>query len=224
MASKSYRFRDFSNGIKYIFYPIAFLVLFIGVFWVVASPIISPVAVVLKGFITDTPRNMERDVPNIFKDPDDNASVETIKKSDVDYPSYGDQFARLVIQSLEIDAPLFNGADPPQMRKGVGLYTGGLLPGYGGTVVLGAHNNTFFKNLHKIQIGDTVEIRTSYGVYIYEIIDTKSTRFDDPSAVDLTRKEENLTMYTCINWSGVGATPYRLFVYGKFISGPHVID
>ena len=45
------------------------------------------------------------------------------------------------------------------------------MPGYGGTILVAGHNNTYFNGLKNAQVGQRVEIRTSYGNYVYEITD-----------------------------------------------------
>ena len=76
----------------------------------------------------------------------------------------------------------------------------------------------------KRQAGDQIEVRTNYGTYTYEVTGSKTTRYDDTAAYDLTKNEDNLILYTCHRVAGVGATPYRVFVYAKYVSGPKIVS
>ena len=52
----------------------------------------------------------------------------------------------------------------------------------------------------------------------YEILD-----YQDETAYDFTRTDENLSLYTCYPFDALGFTPNRFFVYAKYVSGP-VLD
>ena len=60
-------------------------------------------------------------------------------------------------------------------------------------------------------------------MYTYEVTDTKILDYQDSTAYDFTRQDENLILYTCYPFDALGFTPNRYFVYAKYISGP-VID
>lgn len=65
----------------------------------------------------------------------------------------------------------------------------------------------------------SVEIKTSYGNYIYEITDTAVKKATDRTAYDLSADYENLIMYTCYPFDALGLTTQRYFVYAKLVSG-----
>lgn len=67
---------------------------------------------------------------------------------------------------------IFFGDNDVALRNGVGIYAGSFVPGYGGTILVAGHNNTYFNGLKNAEVGQKVEIKTSYGNYIYEITDT----------------------------------------------------
>lgn len=71
------------------------------------------------------------------------------------------------------------------------------LPGEGKTILLSGHNNTFFNDLQHAEEGATVTITTHYGVYTYEVTETKILDYQDSSAYDFSREDENLILYTC---------------------------
>jgi len=211
------------SGIKYLFYPIAFFLLIVALCFASMGSVLSVGTSAVKMFIMNKPLNLGRDVSDIFVEPtiaEEDVEPDTIKKSEIEFPSAGDLFARISIPSIGLeDAPLYNGAEPKQLIRGVGI-SNGAFPGQGCTIMAGAHNNTHFKNLPKISEGDIVEIRASYGIYKYQVTSKKEALHDDKSAYPISFTEESLILYTCVERGTVGATPYRLFVYLDYISGP----
>ena len=105
------------------------------------------------------------------------------------------------------------------MRNGVGIYAGSFVPGYGGTILVAGHNNTYFNGLKNAQVGQRVEIKTNY---VYEITDTAVKSANDSSAYDLSADYENLIMYTCYPFDELGLTSKRFFVYAKLVSGTQI--
>ena len=112
------------------------------------------------------------------------------------------------------------------MNVGVGTYKDDSrvgIPGEGKTILLAGHNNTFFNDLQHAEAGATVTITTHYGVYTYEVTGTEILDYQDETAYDFTRTDENLILYTCYPFDALGFTPNRFFVYAKYVSGP-VLD
>ena len=120
-----------------------------------------------------------------------------VKNDSVQYPNYGNLFGELIINDCNVDANLFFGDNDVALRNGVGIYAGSFVPGYGGTILVAGHNNTYFNGLKNAEVGQKVEIKTSYGNYIYEITDTAVKKATDRTAYDLSADYENLIMYTC---------------------------
>lgn len=214
-----------ANGVKYILYPVSFFLA--GALLLVAAlgPVVTPYLGMLDLAFLDEAPSFDREAGKLFNGAVDQADGSPhIAADTVALPADGDEFGRLLISSAGIDAPLMYGDSPKELRKGVGLFTGTYLPGQGRTILGGAHNNSYFRNLRKVKIGDRVDIQTNYGTYVYEVTGSKGARFDDTGAYDLTKREENLILYTCDNTLAVGATPYRLFVYAKYVSGPVLVS
>ncbi len=150
--------------------------------------------------------------------------LETVPARTLTYPSYNNLFGELIIEECGIDVPLFFGDDDVALRNGVGIYAGSFIPGYGGTILIAGHNNTYFNGLKNAAKGQIVRIKTSYGNYQYRINDVAVKKANDGSAYDLSAPRENLIMYTCYPFDELGLTPWRCFVYGELISGPQVVD
>ena len=93
------------------------------------------------------------------------------------------------------------------------------------SIMLCAHNTTFFKPLQVIEAGDIITFKTSYGVYQYQVSRTDVKDHNDSTAYDLLQEKEELVMYTCYPFETmVGTKTDRFFVYCEKISGPTVID
>lgn len=131
-------------------------------------------------------------------------------------PNYGDFFARMKIDSIQLNEAIIHGDSEAELGKGVAHYAGSTLPGEGGNVVLSGHRETVFWPLKDIQIGAEVVIETSYGTYTYVVSDIHITTPDDVSDV-MPTDEERLTFYTCYPFVMWGATPERYMVICDFV-------
>ena len=60
------------------------------------------------------------------------------------YPSVGDELGRIVIPGTNVDCAMYWGDSKTQLSKGAGTYTGAHIPGEGGTILAGAHTNSYF--------------------------------------------------------------------------------
>lgn len=181
-------------------------------------------------FFSDKDTTFEKNNRNIFvpvedtsNDSDKPDKPDTVSISSFTFPSYEDQFGELIIDDCQIKADLYFGDSWYVLGNGVGIYNGSAIPGYGRTILIAGHNNTYFNGLKYAEEGQIVKIRTNYGNYQYEITGTKITDDQDRSAYNLNKNEENLIMYTCYPFDTLGLTNLRAFIYAKYVSGP-VID
>lgn len=170
---------------------------------------------------SDTVRDYSTEYNNIFV-PVSNDSNDKVPISEIQYPKTGELFGELIIEDCSIDNKLFFGDGNVALRNGVGVYNGSFIPGYGRTILVAGHNNTYFNGLKNAKEGQIVNIRTSYGNYTYEITGTAVKKATDTSAYDLSATEENLIMYTCYPFDELGLTNKRFFVYAKYVSGPQI--
>lgn len=175
---------------------------------------------------SDSARDYSTEYNNIFVPVSENENeTDSNKKlpiSEIQYPKTGEQFGELIIEDCSIDNNLFFGDGNVALRNGVGIYNGSFIPGYGKTILVAGHNNTYFNGLKNAKAGQTVTIKTSYSNYTYEITDTAVKKATDTSAYDLNANEENLIMYTCYPFDELGLTDQRFFVYAKYVSGPQI--
>ena len=146
-----------------------------------------------------------------------------IKAREVTFPAVGDKYGILTIEGTDVNAELYFGDGRRELRLGLGQYNGSSFPGTGGTVLISGHNNSAFKDLKSAKVGDKVNLRTNYGMYVYEITATAIKKNTDKTAFDLFKDEENLVLYTCYPFDKLGITADRYFVYGKIVSGPKIL-
>lgn len=152
-------------------------------------------------------------------------TADTINIKDITYPRYEQVYGEISIPSVKIQYPFVYGDSERALKKGVGQYIGSKIVGDSGTTMACAHVNRQFKNLHKTKVGDTVQIRTSYGVYTYEVKYVGVHYASDDSVYDLSREDENLVLYTCYyQRTALGSVKMRFFVCADYVSGPMIVD
>ena len=166
---------------------------------VVLAPTIKDAVSIGTMFISDKQMDYSGDYENIFVPTDKKG--DTVNAEDVEFPTINKQFGE------------FN----------VNLMLGGSVPGYGKTILVAGHNNTYFNGLKNIKKGDVVSVRTSWGNYKYKVKETKVLDAQDKKAIDLNADKETLVMYTCYPFDEIGLTSKRFFVYADKISGPEIV-
>lgn len=134
------------------------------------------------------------------------------------FPEFGDKYASLKIESAGIVTPIYVGDSEEILLQGTGQYYGSVFPGEKGNTVLVGHRNSVFKTLGKAKIGDKIIMETSYGDYVYEIVETKITTGTDQSILAQT-DEAMLTVYTCYPFDYIGHSPDRYSVIAKLVEG-----
>ena len=139
------------------------------------------------------------------------------------YSGFGKVMGNLTLKSALIENyPVYHGDGNPQLRDGIGQFTGGCYPGEGGKVVLDAHRETFFRNLKLAKIGDLVYFNTCYGKYIYKVNAIKILKDTDTGIINPDYSHEYLVMYTCYPFNTIGYHPQRYVVYANLVSGTKI--
>lgn len=227
------------NGKSFIILPIIFLLGTYLVLYLAFMPTVTTIANAGGLIFANYEKDFSNEYKNIFVPVSENSTQPTVTRDEVDdngntvtkeyidsssieFPGYGNQFGELIIEDCGINNKLFYGDDDVALRNGVGIYTGSHLPGYGSTILVAGHNNTYFNGLKNAEEGQIVTIRTSYGNYTYKINHTAVKKATDTTAYDLSANRENLIMYTCYPFDELGLTERRFFVYADYVSGPQV--
>lgn len=136
------------------------------------------------------------------------------------YPEAGDKLGHLTVSGTTVDCDVYYGDSETEFSKGAGTFKGAKIPGEGGTILMGGHTGTYFRDFESVEVGDDVTFTTSYGEYHYVVTGTKVALDTDTTAYDLDATEENLIMYTCYPFGIVNPTDERFFVYCDYVSGP----
>lgn len=135
-------------------------------------------------------------------------------------PPVGSRYGQLICKDIKLEAPLYYGDSEKILEKGAGQYSLSGMPGEGRSILIGAHDMTFFKPLEKIEKNQTVEIETTYGLYKYKVKEIKVLEADDPDLYPQEEKE-TLILYTCYPFGLIlGDRSKRFVVYCDKVSGP----
>lgn len=217
---------NLKNLLAYIGLPVGFCVFGYLLIYIILTPVISPLLGISQIFISDADLNTGENLTSIFvgdQGSQESSDSQTIDMSQVQIPSYGSHYANLSIPSVSIDAPLYFGDSSAALNSGLGQYNGSFIPGMGRPILISGHNNSYFNSLQYISVGDEIIITTNYGVYTYQVTETKILSETDTSAYDLGAQEETLILYTCYPFDTLGFTPQRFFVYADKVSGPQIV-
>ena len=148
-----------------------------------------------------------------------NIQINTVTKRLVEYPNFGDIWARIIINSADIESNVYHGDTLDLLKYGVGHHAGSYFPGEGGTILIAGHNSTRdFGRLPKTQIGDEIIIKAVYGtytykIYDYEIIEAKALN----EKLEINDNKEILMVYTCYPVDTPGYKSKRYVIYASLV-------
>lgn len=211
----------------YIYMPLIFTIIGYGFIMLAIAPYFSMIKNISSLVMAQETPTFHTELDSIYQKPpiDLEDQPENVSVEVVTWPKYGEQYAELACDRIQLKAPVYFGDNNDILREGVGQYIGTFLPGYNRLILLAGHNTTYFKPLQNVQIGDVFTFTTNYGIYQYEVTDTRVADHNDTTAYDLLMEEEQLIMYTCYPFETLAGTKTdRLFVYAKRIVGPTVVD
>lgn len=109
------------------------------------------------------------------------------------------QGIRIQIPALNIDAPIVQGDEPEQLKKGVGQHIGTANPGEVGNMVLTGHNDTYgevFRYLDRLKPGNKIIIYTFARSYSYTIEGSILVKPDQVEVMNPT-PYESVTLISC---------------------------
>jgi sortase A len=157
------------------------------------SPTPTPLAqvIVLPG--SSSPPSQVSNIPAPYRD-----LVQPL--APVPIPTPGPQAAtRIVIPAIDVDAPVVEGDDWEQLKKGVGHHINSANPGERGNCVLSGHNDVFgevFRYLEDLELEDEVIVYSGVQPYRYVV---KAKRIVEPTDVSVMYPTTKpvLTLITC---------------------------
>jgi sortase A len=134
----------------------------------------------------------------------------------------GHIIGEVVIPALSLTAPLLQGTNAYQLQAAVGHLITSVMPGKPGTTLIAAHNATWFRHIDRLKPGDSIQVKTVYGVFRFEVT---SSRVVKTGAAVPNTLESSVILESCYPLNALYLTPYRFLVYGKLvqITSTHVV-
>ena len=209
----------------FLFAPLAFAILICGILLMLANVSVGDI-IGYGSVLLMNPATQTHDVSDFLAPPEEGkGTADIVDIKNVDFPVYGQIYGELSIPNADILCPLVYGDSEACLKRGAGQYLGSMIVGYPGTTMVCAHVNRQFKNLHNVKVGDTVQVRTAYGVYTYEVKYVGVHADYDDSVYDLLREDENIVLYTCYyQYTALGSVKKRFYVCADYTSGPLIKD
>ena len=136
-------------------------------------------------------------------------------------PLVGENIGNLTIPALNQVIPIFHGTDEDELKKGIGHFSGSVLPGESDNSVLSGHRDTVFRELGQLQIDDQLIVNTSAGIFTYEIKDIKIVASDDKTIITPTNNPV-LTVTTCYPFEFIGNSPDRYILIADLIASEQI--
>jgi sortase A len=204
--------RNKSFKIPYVLLPVVFAVFFL-IFWFTAGRSVWAYA------LTQWKAMLIQGSPSYdYEQIMEAGGVEHLNGT-VITPLRGEQIGKVTSDAVALQAPLYYGDSVEILESGAGTYTGSYLPGEGGTVLIGAHDATFFAPLEKMKIGDIVKISTIYGEFQYKVTDVKKGEMTDASRYEIHDDQDEIILYTCYPFGVIDEVRTgRFFVYADRIT------
>ena len=114
-------------------------------------------------------------------------------------PAPGGPVGILSIPKLSLSMMVVEGTDAEQLRAGPGHYPGTPLPGQAGNAAIAGHRTTYlhpFYDLDKLVPGDTIDVLTGQGWFVYRVTGSQAVDPTDVAVVAPTPTPV-LTLTTC---------------------------
>lgn len=205
--------------------PFSFAIIICGILLLIANVTVGDIVGYGSVLLMDKPSSSQNITDFLVPNNTNPDASDTVDIRDVTFPTYEQPYGEISIPSVGVLDPFIYGDTDRAIKMGVGQYIGSSIVGYGGTTLACAHVNRHFKNLHNVQIGDEIHIRTTYGAYTYEVKYVGVHDAKDDSIYDLSREDENLVLYTCYyQQTALGSVKKRFFVCADYVSGPLIVD
>lgn len=105
---------------------------------------------------------------------------------------------KIEIPTLGLSVRIYQGTDSKTLAKGIGHFEDTSI--WEGNVCLAAHNrgaNSYFGQIHTLNIGDKITLTTKLGTRTYQVTDVSKVSETDRSGL-ADSAENMLTLYTCV--------------------------
>ncbi len=115
-------------------------------------------------------------------------------------PTQGpEQAVQIQIPAISVDAPVVQGDNWEQLKKGVGQHIGSANPGESGNMVLSAHDDVYgeiFRHLDQLEQGDEIIVYTAQHSYTYIVTSVQIVEPTDVEAMAST-SDPVVTLISC---------------------------
>lgn len=132
----------------------------------------------------------------VEKEIDTGESAETYDDGEIAYPKFGEQYAMLEANDIDLTVGVYYGSNEELLKRGACQSSQTAVLGTVGNVVIDAHVNTFFADLEKLKPDNIVTLYTDYGRFTYKVKEAISFNKTDKTYVGVTQTD-CLTLYTC---------------------------
>ena len=130
-------------------------------------------------------------------------------------PKTGVPLGRVVVPTLQLSAPLVQGTGLGVLAMAAGHLSNSVLPGQLGTAIIAAHDVTYFHHLDKLKKGDEIDVTTSQGRFVYQVIAHRivsvGTNVDNTSY-------PSLVLETCYPLNALTPVSQRYLVIAAMVS------
>lgn len=122
------------------------------------------------------------------------------------------------IPAMEVELPLYLGADSENMKKGAAILGETSMPlgGENTNVVVAAHRGyqgtPMFRQIEVLEPGDRIEITTPFQVLTYQVTETKIVLPDEIDQILIEEGKDKITLLTCHPYT---QNTHRYLVYGE---------
>jgi sortase A len=147
-------------------------------------------------------------------------STTVVKINEILYPirpTEGENIGNLTIPAINQIIPIFHGADEDELKKGIGHFARSVLPGENDNSVLSGHRDTVFRKLGQLKVKDQLIVKTSAGIFTYEIEKFQIVDKDDKTIIS-PADHAVLTVTTCYPFEYIGDAPDRYILIANLIN------
>jgi sortase A len=138
-------------------------------------------------------------------------------------PKTGEYIGTLAIPRLKRTIEIYEGTSNAVLKKGAGHYTKSVLPGFANNSVIAGHRDSVFSKFDRLKVGDSLTVKTAYGIYVYIIDSFRIVKADDRTVIVPT-PTATLTLSTCYPFYFVGNAPKRFVVTAHLSADPYIIN
>lgn len=148
------------------------------------------------------------------------ATIDPVLKDGVltNYPTYGTKYATLKIPKINVEQPVYYGANNSILDNGIAHDEKSFFPGEGGSIIYAGHNfSNVLATLPDLVNGDKITVETSYGTFEYSVYDSKIIDETDVDSVPIQQENEIIMLYTCWPINNIAHATQRYVVYANLI-------